>query len=161
MKMFSIKRWVVFAIAIVLIQVSALTVYAVTVNGTPQNYYGLTTVYTSNSIVENGPYWSASHGDYTSPSRSMDQFGKNVWTTYCTCDGAIMWPTYVSFQIQNNPWMMMYNVTNAYDSMAKSKADCGIGAVLKGRKYIQHWWQDSGNQGKGITINQWKTMTPP
>ena len=156
MKMFSKKRMIALVTAFVLILSSALTVYAAS-----KNYHGLTTVYYTNSIVESGPYWSPKHNDWTSPSRSMDQFGKNVWTVYCTCDGVIMWPTYFSYQIQNNPWMMAYNVTSVFDTMANNKADCGIGAVLRGRNYIQHWWQDSGYAGDGETIDQWKTMTPP
>jgi hypothetical protein len=132
-----------------------------TVYAASQNYHGLTTVYYTNKVTDQGAViWNGSYKDYTSPSRSMDQFGLNVWTTYCSCNGIIKWDTYVRYEVQNNPWMMQYNKTAIADGMAKTKAYCP-GQTLRGHNYIKHWWQDSGYDGAGGTIDKNEILYNP
>lgn len=151
----------VFATSLIACILIALLVMT-TVYAASKNYYGLTTVYYTNNVTDQGGWnWNASYSDYTSPSRSMDQFGVNVWTTYCTCNDTIQWETYIRYEVQNNPWMMQYNKTSISDGMAKSKVRCTSGQTLRGHNYIQHWWQDSGYPGDGGTIDFSKTLTNP
>jgi hypothetical protein len=158
MKTLRTKQLIVGLTAVTLISL----LFATTVYAASKNYYGLTTVYYNNYITDQGGWnWNGSYSDYTNPSRSMDQFGLNVWTTYCSCNYTIQWNTYIRYEVQNNPWMMQYNKTSIADGMAQLKASCPSGQTLRGHNYIQHWWQDSGKPGNGGTINYAKILTRP
>jgi len=127
-----------------------------------KNYYGLTTVYYNNYVTDQGGWnWNGNYSDYTSPSRSMDQFGLNFWSTYCSCNNVIQWGSYIGYSVVDNPWMMQYNKTAISDGMAQLKVRCPVGQTLRGHNYIQHWWQDSGNPGDGGTIDYKKVLTNP
>lgn len=133
----------------------------VTAYAASKNYYGLTTIYYNNYIADQGGWnWNGSFSDYTSPSRSMDQFGLNFWSTYCSCNNSIQWDSYIGYSIENNPWMMQYNKSSISDGMAQVKVDCE-GQTLRGHNYIQHWWQDSGYSGDGGTIDYKKVLSDP
>jgi len=137
-------------------------VLAVTVYAASKNYYGLTTVYYFNYITDQGGWnWNASYSDYTSPSRYMDQFGLNFWSTYCSCNNNIQWGSYVGYSVTNNPWLMQYDKTSISDGMAQLKVRCPSGQTLRGHNYIQHWWQDSGRPGDGGTIDYRKVLANP
>lgn len=139
--------------------ISALVVAALTFSiafAKSKSYYGLTTVYFNNGIVnQTSTSWNANYSDYTSPSRSMDIFGVNVWTAYVSCGSTIQFSTYVQYQVQNQPWLYHYNVTTSGDGMAMAKVSCPSGTRYLNNR-IQHYWQDSGKPGDGGTINQAK-----
>lgn len=62
----------------------------ITVYAASKNYYNLTTVYYNNSITDQGGWnWNGNYSDYTSPTRSMDQFGLTFWSTYCSCNNNV------------------------------------------------------------------------
>jgi len=125
-----------------------------------KNYYGLTTVYYNNYVTDQGGWnWNGSYSDYTSPSRSMDQFGLTFWSTYCSCNSNIQWGSYISYD-SSDSWMMQYNKTAIADGMARLKVDCGS-QTLRGHNYIQHWWQDSGKPGAGGNIDYNKVLANP
>lgn len=132
-----------------------LALIATTALAASKNYYSLTTVYYNNGITDQGSCcWNANYSDYTSPSRSMDIFGLDVWTTYVSCNYAIQYDTYIRYEIQNNPWMYQYNVTSIANGMAQIKVTCPPGQTRRLHNYIQHYWQDSGYPGDGGTINK-------
>lgn len=73
---------------------SVITAFALT-----KSYHGVTTVTYNNRIVTGAASasgWNGGFKDSTSPSRSMDQLGASVITTYQTCNGAIVYSTWVS-----------------------------------------------------------------
>jgi hypothetical protein len=145
-----------FGIAVSLLL--AITAYAAS-----KNYHGLTTVYYSNKITDQGGgswNWNGSYADYTSPSFSMDQFGLNFWSTWCSCDYDTIWDTYIAYDVIYDPWLMRYNQTAIWDGMAQQKTDCE-GEILRGHNYIQHWWQDGGYSGDGGTLNTNKILANP
>lgn len=144
------KIMYVMVIAVLLTTLSATIAFAAS-----KNYYGLTTVTYNNRIVNQGSCcWNGGYTDSTSPSRSMDIFGLNVWTTYISCNNNIQYDTWISYTVQNNPWMYQYNVTTISDGMARSKITCPPNQTRRLHNYIQHYWQDSGKPGDGGTINQ-------
>ena len=107
------------------------------------NYYGLTTINYNNRITDFGASgWNPGYRAYTSPSRSMDQFGLTFWSAYCSCDYTIDYNSYTSYD-SSVSWMMRYNVTSIADGMAKSKSYCGA-QTLRGHDNVQYLWQDSG-----------------
>lgn len=131
-------------LAVIVLVITATTVFAQS-----KNYYGLTTVYYNNEIVNGGSCcWNPRYNDWTNPSRSMDQFHVNVWTTYISCNYNIQYSTYIRYENLNH-----YNVTYQWDTMARTKTSCSSG-TRRLHNYVQHWWQDSGQQGDGGTINQ-------
>lgn len=133
-------------------------VYAAT-----KGYYGLTTVTYDNSISDQGSGyrgWNANYNGSTNPSRSMDQFGLNFWSTYCSCNNVIDYASYFGYSVGDNPWLMQYDKTSVSDVMFQEKVDCG-GKVLRGHNHTQHWWQDSGQPGDGGTIDYSKVLTNP
>lgn len=136
-------------------------VLVITAYAASKNYYGLTTVYYNNYVTDQGGWnWNGSYSDYTSPSRSMDQFGLTFWSTYCSCNNNIQWGSYISYD-SSYPWMMQYNKTAIADGMAQLKVRCPTGQTLRGHNYIQHWWQDSGKPGDGGTIDYKKVLANP
>lgn len=72
----------------------------------------------------------------------------------------IVWESYVGYSVEDNPWLMQYNVSSIWDILFKTKVDCE-GLVLRGHNYIQHWWQDSGYPGDGETIDYNKVLMNP
>lgn len=138
-----------------LLAVMASALVTTLVFAASKNYYSLTTVYYNNGITDQGSTaWNANYNDYTSPSRSMDIFGLNVWTTYVSCNTTIQYSTYVQYQVQNQPWLYQYNVTSIADGMAQVKVTCPSGQTRYLNNRIQHYWQDSAKPGDGGTINQ-------
>lgn len=149
-----------FVLVLLLASVISL-VFATTAYAASKNYYGLTTVYYNNYVTDQGGWnWNGNYNDYTSPSRSMDQFGLTFWSTYCSCNNSIQWESYGSYD-SSDPWMMRYNKTTIADGMAKRKVQCLPSQTLRGHNNIQHWWQDSGNPGDGGTINYKKVLANP
>jgi hypothetical protein len=75
-----------FSVAVITATVVMLFIVT-TVYAAPKNYYGLTTVTYDNSISDQGSGywgWNANYNDTTNPSRSMDQFGVNFWSAWCS-----------------------------------------------------------------------------
>ena len=151
------KTGLAFLFGVAVSLLLAITAYAAS-----KNYYGLTTVYYNNYITDQGGWnWNGSFSDYTAPSHSMDQFGLNFWSTYCSCNGDTVWETYIAYDVIYHPWLMRYNQTSIADGMAQSKADCGVYETLRGHNYIQHYWQDDIYSGMGGTIDYSKILAKP
>lgn len=130
-----------------------LLVTTIVASAEPKNYHGLTTIYYSNGITDQGSCcWNGNYYDYSSPSYSMDQFGLTYWQTYVSCNYNIQYDTLVSYD-SSYPWMMQYNKTWIGDGMAQAKVNCSAGQTRRLHNYIQHWWQDGGYGGDGGTIN--------
>jgi len=125
-----------------------LTFSVTTVFAATKSYHGVTTVTYNNRITDQGSCcWNGGFVDSTSPSRSMDQFGASVMTVYQTCNGAIDYSTWYSY---NN--FYYYNVSSVGDGIANSKKPCPTGQTRKLVDYVQHWWQDSPYAGDGGTL---------
>lgn len=116
MKTYHVKNFgLAFMLTLAISLALVITVYAAS-----KNYYGLTTVYYNNYVTDQGGWnWNGSYSDYTSPSRSMDQFGLNFWSTYCSCNNNIQWESYIGYSVSSNPWMMQYNKISIADGMAQ------------------------------------------
>lgn len=113
-----------------------------------KSYYGVTTVTYNNRITDQGACcWNGGFNNSTSPSRSMDQFGATVLTTYQTCNGNIDYSTWIS---ANN--VIWTNVPSAADGMARAKTPCPAGQTRRLVDYVQHWWQDYPYNGDGGTL---------
>jgi hypothetical protein len=137
-------------LAVVVLVITTTVAFAAT-----KNYHSLTTVNYTNNIYDNGSCcWNPNYNDSTNPSLSMDQFGVNVWQTYVSCNTVIQNSTYVQYQFPGNSFLMHYNVTTSWDTMAQNKVTCPSGQTRRLHNYVQHWWQDSGYAGDGGTISQ-------
>lgn len=132
----------------VLVLMLSLTFSVTIAFAATKSYHGVTTVTYNNRIVDQGACcWNGGLTDSTSPSRSMDQFGASVLTTYQTCNGAIDYSTWGSV---NNFYYT--NVSSVSDGMAKSKKACPGTQTRRLVDYVQHWWQDSPYAGDGGTL---------
>jgi hypothetical protein len=140
------KKLIYVSVLIVLAVIfSATTAFAAT-----KSYNGVTTVTYNNRIVDQGACcWNGGFSDSTSPSRSMDQFGATVLTTYQTCNGNIDYSTWYSV---NN--VIYTNVSSVGDGMARSKTSCPNGQARALVDYVQHWWQDAPYGGDGAPLTK-------
>lgn len=143
-----------FALGLLMV-ILALAVTVTTALAASKGYHSLTTIYYTNNIYDNGACcWNPNYNDWTSPSFSMDQFGVTVWQTYVSCNYTIQNSTYVQYTYPPASFLMHYNTTTSWDTMAQTKVSCPSGQTRRLHNYVQHWWQDGVYAGDGGTINQ-------